>query len=127
MAGESSSQVVAVDFALGYGPAFEQDHGDAPVVLVKQAIVSIDVGQQRLVAEFAQHGEGVLAKMAALAGDENEVHVDSPPSLPRQLKALPCPDQRTRALANGQSAADGGDGHQHDHVADDQSQSETAP
>jgi repressor LexA len=72
--------------ALSDNPAVAQHDWYAPVVEVVEAIVGVDVGQVRFVAEGAEQLESLIAEVAPLTGDQEKRHGRSgrqPQLLPR--------------------------------------------
>jgi hypothetical protein len=52
----------------------DEHNGHAPVVEGMQSVVGIDIALLRLDSKRAEGGQCVIAEVAALAGDENDVH-----------------------------------------------------
>ena len=62
------------DSALGDDTAVEQHDRDAPVVEIVQAIIGVDVGELRIVADSAEGGKSLVTEVAASAGDQDQPH-----------------------------------------------------
>jgi hypothetical protein len=65
---------VAVDAAFSDDTAGEQHNRHAPVVNSVKGRIVVDIAELRLDAERAEGGECVIAEVAALAGDEDDLH-----------------------------------------------------
>jgi hypothetical protein len=64
--------------------AFCGDHSvgqhdwDAPVVQAEELVVGVDIGELGLVAELPEQDQGLIAEVAALAGDQDQLHEAEP-------------------------------------------------
>jgi len=66
------------DLALADDHSIGQQDRDAPVVQAEQLFIAIDVGEARFVAELPKPDQGLLAEVAALAGDQDQFHEAEP-------------------------------------------------
>ncbi len=92
-------QLRAGDLALGQDAAIQEHDRHAPVVEVVQAIVGVDVSELGLVTEGTQVGEGLVAEVTALPGDEDQRHLKGAVlgpgvALTGQFEGLPHLDRR---------------------------------
>lgn len=63
--------MLACDATFSHDALVENHDGDAPVVEIVQAVVGVDVGQLRIMAQGAEEAERVITEVAASARDEN--------------------------------------------------------
>src|SRR2546428_366882 len=74
---QRSFQLAASYPAFSGDTVIDEQHGNAPVVEIVQAIIGIDVGELRFVAERAEEAESLAAEVAALTGDQDQPHVST--------------------------------------------------
>jgi hypothetical protein len=67
-------ELLSGDAAFCDGLAAGQHYGDAPVVQAKEFVVGVDIGELRLDTELAEEGEGLIAEVAVLPGDQDDLH-----------------------------------------------------
>jgi hypothetical protein len=58
--------------------AINQNNGYAPVVQAEKFFVGIDIGEVGFVAELPEQGQGLVAQVAALPGDQDQLHEAEP-------------------------------------------------
>ena len=68
------AQRVALDTAFSDNAAVDQYNGHAPVVNGVQLVVRVDITELRFDTDGAEGGQSVIAEMAALSGDQNDLH-----------------------------------------------------
>ena len=66
------------DASLSDDNAAIQHDGDPPVVEAEKFFVGVDVGEAGFVAKLAEEGQGLVTEMAALAGDQDQLHGAEP-------------------------------------------------
>lgn len=62
------------DAAFGDDGGVNQHDGDAEVIEPVQFIVGVDIGELGVDAKASEEGQGIVAEVAALAGDEDDLH-----------------------------------------------------
>jgi hypothetical protein len=82
-------QAIAINLAFRDDTVIDEHDWDAPVVEIVEPFILIHVGQLRFVAERTEQSEGLVAEVAALAGDQNEPH-----GLAREVQGLAHLDDR---------------------------------
>jgi hypothetical protein len=70
----------ARDFALGDDNSVDQDNRDAPVVKAVELVIRVDIEQLGVEVELLEKGEGLIAQVAALARDQDDLHEPEPTS-----------------------------------------------
>jgi hypothetical protein len=71
-------EAFAGDVAFADDQSIGQHDRDAPVVQAKQLVVRVDIGEVGLVAKLSEQGQGLIAEVAALAGDQDQLHKAEP-------------------------------------------------
>jgi hypothetical protein len=66
------------DTAFGNHRAISQHDGYAPVVKTKELVVSVGIGELWIDSELSEEGEGLVAEVAALPGDQDDLHEAEP-------------------------------------------------
>ena len=85
------AQALPVDLAFSNHDAVDQDDRDTEVIEAIELVVGIDIEDVGVEVELLKEAQGLVAEVAALPGDQNDVHVAEPTArrLGRQLQRLP--------------------------------------
>lgn len=71
---QSLFELVSGDTAFGNHRAIGQHNGYAPVVKTKELVVSVGIGELWIDSELSEEGQGLVAEVAALPGDQDDLH-----------------------------------------------------